>query len=916
MAGDPYIGRKYRRIPQHPTLPAPYPGRQVGLACPNCPGNDTSLVYSHAGVDTITVKCATVEKHYFRTFKLNQLNHELALINAGATYPVPFDARSHGPPVNIHGEVLPPQPATPKRPKRPPPSIKCARPNHGPTAAKHRVHGNLGCTSHYCKACCAAFGVPGGCYEHRPKGPNRPQPPPASSTPVEHLPPAAASTIPPVGHIPPPPVLPQPKRARGIPPPQCSQSVRRVGRLLPEESLSVLERARYRHSDATRKASNSSFDEAKVVSLHFVNKEIQNPIISHFFASWPVAILDECQSLARQVEEAAGPTWDGNVLVWDEQVRNWREIPMRLPHRYIQTARNLVICVPAHRSLLTNELQDVLEGLGLGKPKIPNLITQTSTQSAEEKEGRPPGQSNTHDRNVKSSQWFGAKSISLDDDSSGEEDQIVQAKTMFAGSNSLPTSPLASQEHQTNIGGSSSPVCIDLTSEGDQPEDDRANSAAGQSADHLDAALLTQVDQKPSLLDLQEWAGKPPATRNSLLEWPGETLLLSHLLDWFNSSGTWGTRIPQWLVHFGNEYEFNEPTAYRYWKWVFKVGYVRFKKWLEEWPQEGDVNQHNLTVDRARRYFQREFNEVSSLKNSVARERGLGVGKGPRPVLMSAASCTASNVLDLDASEDLGWKVLPFDQPSDANTDVVFGLVRQHDEEMTPPDVLDFKWACMNVHVNVNRTNYIYRYDGRTTHHAVMHPGSVDLALNAVALDLRHDTLGHHLRFAQMFLHAACLLKKFKVVLEERASFTSSQEERLNNLRIVQNVVLRKAIAGHGQADSHHWFNLREPILGKPVYITSDDAFTPAHRAKGFIGKVLACFTHWTYDYHGKQALICGFRGFGEVITDLNIMDSSRPWFLNNTYTGGLQAFASTHVCSSLCEDIGLKPPPPFYPVE
>ncbi|KAH9820381.1 hypothetical protein DFH28DRAFT_1093296 [Melampsora americana] len=851
MAGEPYIGRKYRHIPQHPILPMPYPGAKVGLACPNCPGNYRSLVYVHGGLDTIKVKCNTIDKHYFRTFKLNQLRHKIVMINDGAIYPIVFDASAHGPPVNIHGEVLPPQPTpenTTTKAKRPPPSIQCAWPTHGPTAAKHRVHGNLGCTSHYCKACCAVFGLPGGCYEHWPKGPNRPQPPAASNTsstpPVAHLQPPGASNIPPVApHHPaairtptfvpprPPVTLPQPKRAQGIPPPQCSQSVRRVGRILPKESLAVLERARDIHSDATRRASKPSFDKGKVISLHFVNKDDRNPIISHLFETWPLASLDECPSLARQVKDAAGATWDGNVLVGDEQVRNWREIPLNLPHQYIQSAQNLVICIPADCSLLTHQLQEVLEGLGLGKPNIHHGFTQASSPSGKET-GTALNQSNATNRHGKSSNWFGAKIISLND----YED-----------------------------GSSSQPICIDLTSasDDDQPEMNGTASSAAQ-LNQLNPALLTQVDaikdqvdQKPSQSDLRNWTAPPQVHSNLLQDWPGNTLPVSKLLKWYNSSSAWGTCIPQWFICFGNLYKFHEPTAYCYWKWVSKVDYNRLIKWLEEWPEEGKVNCHNLTVDRVRRYFQSEFNAVSSLKNLVARK--------------------PSDAIDLDASEHLGWRALPFDEPKDVHADVVFSLI-------TPPIVLDFKWACKIVHVNVDQTQYNYYWDGRATHNAVMDSGTFNLPLNAVALDLQHNTLGHHLCFAQMYVHAACLLKKFKKVFEGQVCLTYAQEERLNNLRVIcSNVVLCKADGGNpkGHDNSHRCFNLREPI-------------------KGFIGNVLACFTHWTYNYHGKKALICGFRGVGKVITDLTIMDAARPWFLNNTFMGELQSFASNHVCSSM----------------
>ncbi|EGG01115.1 uncharacterized protein MELLADRAFT_111271 [Melampsora larici-populina 98AG31] len=290
----PYIGAKYRRVPQHPFLPTPYPG----------------------------AKCSTFDKHYYQTFKLNQLNHEIALINAGIKHPIPYDPSQHGPPVNINGAVVLPRPSNSQdtnltRPKRPPPAIKCARPNQGPTAAKHKSAGNAGCVLGYCKSCCTDFSAPGSCYEHRPKGPNIGQRPAPINPP--QLAPAQVGVAP----IPPKPMDSEPKRPRGIPPPQCSQSVRRVGQILPKEHFSALERARHAHAATSRKASCPSIDKGKVVSLHFVTKESRTPVISHLFDTWPVAVLGKCVSLARQVEEAAGPAWDGDVLVWDELVRNW-----------------------------------------------------------------------------------------------------------------------------------------------------------------------------------------------------------------------------------------------------------------------------------------------------------------------------------------------------------------------------------------------------------------------------------------------------------------------------------------------------------------------------------------------------------------------------------------------------------------
>lgn len=105
--GGPYISAKYRRTSPSTNLPQPKHGKSVGLTCPEC-SNNRSLVYIPAGMDTVKVKCEATPhySHYFRTFKLNQLNHEIALINAGHEYPIPYEPSAFGPPVNINGEVL------------------------------------------------------------------------------------------------------------------------------------------------------------------------------------------------------------------------------------------------------------------------------------------------------------------------------------------------------------------------------------------------------------------------------------------------------------------------------------------------------------------------------------------------------------------------------------------------------------------------------------------------------------------------------------------------------------------------------------------------------------------------------------------------------------------------------------------
>ncbi|EGG07235.1 uncharacterized protein MELLADRAFT_62772 [Melampsora larici-populina 98AG31] len=624
MPDSPYIGKTYRRVPPHDNLPLPSPGLgvQVGLSCPSCPpSNNRSLVYFFGGEDYIKVKCETVPKHYYRTFKLNQLNHELALINAGHKYPIPFDASAHGPPVNLQGAVVPAKPSkktnaattsTTTHPKRGPPSIECARSAEGPTSGKHKKWGHIGCTLQYCKSCCVAYGTPGSCYVHRPK--------PATTTAAlagqattpparNHLahPAELPTTAPAHHHMSPPAELPNAKRPRLIP--QCSQSIHRVGTILDDDGSLVLRRARQSQADALMRASKPSANE---------HKEPRTPVISHIFPTWPLATLDECPSLLRQAKEAAGALWDGSLLIWDEEIKNWREVPVTLEHRYIQTCRNLVICVPSQRVALTQELQDVLEGLGMGKPVVPKYpkVSSGTTATIVKKESNinQALAYQTSSQNIYGS-YLDPICFLSDSDSDLDLNSNSHSETPPNRLSPQPSSSSAGQQ-QGHPSTPESEIISPLASD-------------EQELCHIDRhhTCFGQIDVKPPLNNNIEGG---PVSTTLLREWPGEDVLFSSVLDWYQSAPRRGTRIPQWIVFFGNTHELEVPTAYHYFAWVKKTGYDRMMNWLKSWPDVGEINQHNVTVSRARRNFQAEFNEVCRLKApvvSAARKRGI---KGPR----------------------------------------------------------------------------------------------------------------------------------------------------------------------------------------------------------------------------------------------------------------------------------------------
>ncbi|KAH9817649.1 hypothetical protein DFH28DRAFT_926499 [Melampsora americana] len=871
MPGNPYISAKYRRLPAYPKLPKPALGKDVGLSCPFCPqSKNTSLVYSSSGIDTVNVKCPTV-KHYVRTFKVNQLLHEIALINAGVKIPIAFDSSAHGGPVNIDGTpVVPPvtRQKTEKvgshKVKRQPPSLLCQRIKEGPIAAKHKSKGHTGCVKKFCRSCCVEFVEPGLCYVHRADP--TPQP--------EHSSPTLDRTL----------EAPVPAKRPRLLPAQCSQSVRRVGRLLSEDGQLILQSARKNMEAAARKNTNPLIDVGKVVSLHLVTHGPTLPVISHVFEDWPVAILKECPSLMREAQTAAGPDWDDKLLIWDEGIKNWREIGVNIPHRYLQTSRNIVICLPNQRAFLTEELQNILEGFGMGKPQVPKKPLASEAKAV------TPTQ----------------VTIIIDD---SDLDDGIQGPPFLPSTSSAVNAPIS----------------IPSTPDFHRPFDPLL---FGQGSSNTSLG-----DTKPVLPDLnsdpkQNVSGPP------LQSWPGTDLLLSDLLDWYCSAGEPAERtlrIKLWIERYGKVYRLVDKTVYRYAAFVHEVGYDRMRQWLNDLSDVEALNKEKITVAKTRRQFQKEWNIVCSLDASTADgQRGKQTQRGnnrkENPATPTAAttikklshcsqSLKACPVACFSASENLGWKALPFDPlpDEDSETDWVFGLRQPNSIPQAPQDMLQQKWSSTPVDIDVDQNTCVASWDGRRTYPAVWHRRYGDVKLDACALDGRNASIHHHLRFAQVYAHAACLLKKFKVVIHARAILNEEDNHTLRQLHIVENLVMRKRFETNSQGI--RWFHLREKCPGVPKYITSEMDFGPKYHANTFLGRIFECFTHWSYDYHGRQALLCGFRGVDSVITDLAIMDNTRPWYLQNTYTGGLQDFASTHICNIYCDAIGLKAPPPYYPV-
>lgn len=79
--------------------------------------------------------------------------------------------------------------------------------------------------------------------------------------------------------------------------------------------------------------------------------------------------------------------------------------------------------------------------------------------------------------------------------------------------------------------------------------------------------------------------------------------------------------------------------------------------------------------------------------------------------------------------------------------------------------------------------------------------------------------------------------------------------------------------------------------------------FHPDKENNGFLPKLLASFTHWTYEYHGREGLVCGFRGFANLVPDITVMDMK---YVFGLYLGHHVTFIINLACHLVLGDRGM----------
>ncbi|EGG11085.1 uncharacterized protein MELLADRAFT_92491 [Melampsora larici-populina 98AG31] len=603
-------------------LPEPKVGALVGILCPEC---QTPLRYHAALEDAWRIHCPRRPRneHNWRTWQCDQLNHERALIHAGASRPIVSSTADWGPRMSPAGVILPPKPtkesnnppvkrnaieahpflgrqseftpfnqlnslAGPHRTQRG--SHPCLRPSRGPAARTHRTNGNKGCPYQYCQAvsmvsvlysciddvahcvfCCLEYGL-GPCPKHVRPGPPVPRQAVATNSnqllpPVEPQP--STSTDP----------TPAPAQPRLPRPHQWAQSANSLGRRLDSSVVSKIQINRAERYEAVQRGIANQYDEAQVVVIYlWLN------VISAHLANWPKASLDKSPLLMQACTKALGPGWNRALCFWDEKIDTWHETMVTFPHRFPASKKEIVV-----RSANMDP-----RTLGLPKSKskqdVPAYWGATQSTQLEVSSTSTSTPIETNGGHIRDTILVRSCSPEAQPPRAAEESpDVIVVNSKFAKS---PNITQVKRERE-----------LSELPEFDYGTDNGKRNA--QRDDHLSpeedelAASPTPTPMSTDTNSLDTTATSLEKTKKK--GWPSSSVLVSRLLAWYKDSHSRPPAVA-WKEEFGDEWKYVSSTMYRYKLWIKTVDYQRFKVDYSAKPL--------ANVGEARILYQKEFKEV------------------------------------------------------------------------------------------------------------------------------------------------------------------------------------------------------------------------------------------------------------------------------------------------------------------
>ncbi|EGF97731.1 uncharacterized protein MELLADRAFT_114128 [Melampsora larici-populina 98AG31] len=582
------------------TLPTPDPrGRRgpTGLLCPVC---STEMVYHTANYDSWLIGCPTPNNgHNWKTWRCDQLNHELALINLGTARPIISVKSDWGPRVSPKGEVLDDAPAPQPSNGRYQPYSKnrshartspaktgllCKRIYEGKVSQNHKKAANKECPHQYCLGCCTAYGSMS-CSKHSRSSkvaPIQPKTQEITHQTLQHLG-ITAQQFTQLSEIQaskastprqqtatgsaPRRSAPSPAPASASNPHKWAQFANTLGQRMPIESIVMLQKNRADRAEADNRKKETLIDTAKMATISlWVNSAASKPIAA-YFPQWPVVYLNQSDLLLQAVTTAVGPEWDGALSVWDHTLNSWMDTMVNYPHQLPDGQRSIIVRLPnvdvPHHALMPSA-----KVLNKGSPG--NLAIPASAF------------------------------LSKKDLPAICENQLSTDQTSTASPSNSQEQPHPNNSPIGNLLGESTQQTIPSSI---------ARPATPPTRIEVDLTLsptptVEERQDKASPSGKGETKGKATVTSASPKRkkgWPAKTELLSSLVAWYYDTLD-GDPRETWVVHFGDQWVLTK-TMYRYRAWVELVG--------PETMQLRFNTQPGATVAEARDFWSDEFKKVS-----------------------------------------------------------------------------------------------------------------------------------------------------------------------------------------------------------------------------------------------------------------------------------------------------------------
>ncbi|KAH9806870.1 hypothetical protein DFH28DRAFT_918912 [Melampsora americana] len=633
--------------PASPFLPEPTLGGRVGLLCPRC---SSPMTYKRANEDSWLMGCPIKgTNHIWKTWRCDQLNHELALINAGRPRPIVSEPSDWGPRVSPGGKVLPPRPAVaPKQARYQPfthrgaavgnsnPTngktvLPCKRIYKGTLSQNHKKVANKECPHQYCLGCCHAYGT-GICRKHTLRAPNATP----SQTNDHGLTPQQVTDFGLTDHqllstsVPrntfggptqlntssstsvlcvstqpsttprrqPPAMRPQPHK--------WAQAADTLGRRLTSDTIAIIQKNRAERDRAAARHASAPLDKNKLATILLWVNPVTPQTITAYFPRWPIADLEQSDLLMQAIHNV-DPQWNRALSVWDNALHSWRDTMVNYPHRCPEDNRTILLRLMTVEVPLTAlpQLPNPLPALPPLPNKAPSFFKSCEQLASEflSKRQLPPicngsSPSFTPDRSRQA----------LITDASGSGDSGDRVKSVDHQNQIEDDYPAHTNSPEPSP--TPTPIHIDLTTTNSPIGSQHSTILTGVNAFYdppLEAA-------KPFTIETVETQTlKPSSPPLPVLKkgWPLNSIPISSLLAWYIETMD-GNVKKKWQARWGAEWKLVPSTMYRYRLWVFTAGYDNMC--------ERFLNAPEATVGDACLVFQDAFNTVAGVGQTGTEE--------------------------------------------------------------------------------------------------------------------------------------------------------------------------------------------------------------------------------------------------------------------------------------------------------